>query len=402
MGKIIITEQNNRLLLSLFENGRPELFGMACGVDEKGILGNIYLARVKDVVPSIKGVFLNISTEQSVYLPFRECKKMLLANRKFSENDIDGQMCLRQGDEVVVQITGEAVKTKPPTVTCDLSLTGQYCVCNFFGHGIKYSKKISEENKNKLDTAIRDREIDGRKHYGFVIRTNAEELNDYEPLFKEMEYFISVLDAVRDTYRHRTCYSCLYQKEPEIIGVIKNIPISAYHELVTDREDVYRLLLEQFPVITNEGKNIRLYQDDMISLAKLYSIDTHIKEALGKHVWLPCGGYLVIETTEAMVVIDVNSGKAQGKGKKYEQYILSVNLEAAKEVSRQLRLRNYSGMIMVDFINMEQEKDKELLLKTFDSYMKEDKVRTRLIDMTALGIVEVTRKKTGRPLKDYF
>ncbi len=127
-----------------------------------------------------------------------------------------------------------------------------------------------------------------------------------------------------------------------------------------------------------------------------------MKEALGRKVWLPCGGYLIIEPTEAMIVIDVNSGKTEGKGKKSSDFILKVNLEAAKEVARQLRIRNYSGMIMVDFINMESEEDRKKLLDSLDAWLSEDKIRTRLVDMTALGIVEITRQKISKPLSDYF
>ena len=140
----------------------------------------------------------------------------------------------------------------------------------------------------------------------------------------------------------------------------------------------------------------------MISLSKLYSIETHLEEALSKKVWLPCGGYLIIEPTEAMVVIDVNSGKTDPRDKKNTDYFLKVNLEAAKEIARQLRLRNYSGMIMVDFINMENKYHKEKLIKDFDLFLKEDRIPTRLIDMTALGIVEITRKKISKPLADFF
>lgn len=400
MGKIIITEQNSRLLLSLFENNKPELLTVVPSLKEKGIIGNIYLARVKDVVPAIKGVFLNLSAQQTVYLPFGECQNLLLANRELPMNTETGRVFLKQGDEVVVQVSGEAVKTKPPSATGNLTLTGQYCVCEYFGHGLKYSHKMNSENKKLIDSFIRKQEIPGRKNYGFVIRTNAEELTDYEALCEEMRKFISVFNTITDTYRHRTCYSCLYQKEAEIIGAVKNIPMGSYEEIVTDREEVYTLLEENLMMDDGTSKELRLYRDEMLSLAKLYSIETHLREVLGKRVWLPGGGYLVIEPTEAMIVIDVNSGKTQGRGRKYEQYILSVNLEAAKEVARQLRLRNYSGMIMVDFINMECEEDKQLLLKKLDGYLKEDKVRTRLIDMTALGIVEITRKKTNKPLAD--
>ena len=408
MGKIIITKQNNRLLLSLFENNKPGLFETTALPDEEGVLGNIYLARIKDIVPAIKGMFLSVEANKTVYLPFSECQKFLLANRRLNEETgcfETNTDALKQGDEIVVQIVKESVKTKPPGATADLTLTGQYCVCDYFGHGIHYSKKLSQDKKNELDRIIREEAIEGRKRYSFTIRTNAESLSeDLSPLFEEMKGFITLFDNITSGYRHRTCYSCFYQKESEIISRIQNIPLEDYDEIVTDDENTYRCLCS----FLNNGSNkqnekpVRFYQDDMLPLHKLYSIETHLKEALGKQVWLPSGGYLIIEPTEAMVVIDVNSGKTEGKGKKAAGFHLNINLEAAKEVARQLKLRNYSGMIMVDFINMENEADKEMLMQKLDRYLKEDKVRTRLIDMTALGIIEITRKKVSKPLADFF
>lgn len=431
MGKIIIVKQpvlqkpeqkteysgnqpGFRLLLTLFDEKRPCLMETAPLLTEEGILGNIYLARVQDVVPGLRGAFLSISKEETVYLSLAKCREILIANRQdFGEN-------LRQGDEVVVQITGEALKTKQPTASENLTLTGQYCVCGYFGHGIHYSRKLSEDKKKEIDNTIKAREIAGRKNYQFTIRTNAGELNDLTPLFEEMEDFIRTFDTLTNVYRHRTCHSLLYQKEAEILSRIKNIPLDAYDEIVTDEEDVYYFLSEQInrraPSQAAYGNNrchapqaacchekpVRLYRDELLPLARLYSLETHLKEALGKRVWLPCGGYLVIEPTEAMTVIDVNSGKAVSKGKKSKESYLSVNLEAAKEVARQLRLRNYSGMIMVDFISMEKEDDNRILLEKLDRYLREDKVPARLVDMTALGIVEITRKKVSRPLSDFL
>ena len=150
-----------------------------------------------------------------------------------------------------------------------------------------------------------------------------------------------------------------------------------------------------------DNKAPRLYQDNMLSLSALYSIETHLKQALDKKVWLPSGGYLVIEPTEAMVVIDVNSGKGSNeKNAGRKNLYLKINLEAAKEIARQLRLRNYSGMIMVDFINMDAKEDRQKLLTCLEACLKEDSIRTRLVDMTALGIVEITRKKVSRPLME--
>lgn len=392
MGKIIIVKKKNRLLLTLFDEKKPCLMATAPFPDEESILGNICLAKVKDIVPGINGAFLSVGGNQTVYLPFEECKEVLIANRELKDGET-----LKQGDEIVVQITGEALKTKQPSSSAKLTLTGQYCVCSFFGHGLHYSKKLSEVKRKCIDDAIRTASIEGRKKYCFTIRTNAEALNDFSVLFEEMKSFIKIFNLIEETYKHRTCYTCFYRREPEIVSQIKNISLADYEEIVTDDRDTYELLTKSLA-----DRPVRFYQDDMLSLAKLYSIDTYLQEALSKKVWLPCGGYLIIEPTEAMVVIDVNSGKADSKGKKSRDYYLKVNLEAAKETARQLRIRNYSGMIMVDFINMESEEDNQKLLDFLDACLKKDKVRTRLVDMTALGIVEITRKKVKRPLSEWI
>lgn len=392
MNKIVITQQNNRLLLALFDSRRPLLMETASLPEEESILGNIYLARIKDIVPGLNGAFVSISNERSVYLSLSEKSSFLCANRTLSKRSM-----LHQGDEIVVQISREALKTKLPFATTDLTLTGQYCVCSYFGHGIQYSRKLDRKMVDCLGQSIEEAGIEGRKQYKFIIRTNAGELENFNPLLEEMKSFINIFDTLKETYNHRTCYSCLYHTEPEIIQLIRNIPFTSYEEIVTDIMPVCQLVTEHC-----KESRIRFYEDKLLSLSKLYSMETHLQEALEKKVWLSCGGYLVIEPTEAMVVIDVNSGRAESKGKKSRDYYKKVNMEAARETARQLRLRNYSGMIMVDFINMESEADNQELLSCLENFLAEDKVPTRLVDMTALGIVEITRKKVSRPLSDFF
>lgn len=399
MGKIIIIRKNNTILLFLMEDKRPSMIAGIEKPEKENILGNIYVAKVKDVIPAMNGAFLSISKEQKVFLPLTG-QSLLASGEKYREDGI-----LRQGDEVVVQIAGEAVKTKPPVATGKLTLIGQYIVVDYFGRGITFSKKLSREAKEKIKREILSSKMlsqevfsqgFSRKNYHFTVRTNAGELTDLAPLLQEMQKFIAVFDGITDTWQHRTCFSCLYRTESELVKKIQGIPLSAYDEIVTDEEDIFHLLKEAFP-----DSVLRLYQDDMLSLSSLYSLETHLKEALAKRVWLPSGGYLVIEPTEAMVVIDVNTGKGS-KAKGRENIYLKINLEAAKEIARQLRIRNYSGMIMVDFINMESDEDNKTLLESLDRWLKEDRIYTRLVDMTALGIVEITRKKVSRPLSDFF
>ena len=388
MNNIVITRQNNRYLSVLFTEGRPSRMHCSPLLQEEGMLSQICLARVKDVIPAMKGAFLTVPEGRTVYLPLSESGDFLCANRSFSSLSE-----LHQGDEIVVQITGEAVKTKPPLASAMPVLTGQYCVCSLFGHGIHVSRKLAPERQKELKTAIAEAGIEGRKNFQFTVRTNADTLKELTPLFQEMQEFICFFQELTEIYRHRSCPSCLYRPLPELIRQIQDIPLTAYEEIVTDEPEVWQLLKDTFP-----EKTVRLYQDPSLSLARLYRLDFFLQEALSRKVWLPCGGYLVIEPTEAMVVIDVNSGKAVHKGRSSQDYYRKVNREAAAEIARQLQLRNYSGMIMVDFINMESEKDQKELLFLLDQLLKKDQVRTSLVDMTALGIAEITRKKINRPL----
>lgn len=389
MGKVIIVQKNQMLLIFLMnEKNRPVAIQAAPLPEEESIVGNIYVGRIQEVAEGIRAAFVAISNEQKVFLPIGDDSAPLLLNREY-----DGRFM--QGDELVIQIITPALKTKLPTAATRLSLTGQYCVCKPGSHGVSYSKKLTEEKLKALKEAVKANDFPGRKKYGFVIRTNAGELADFTPVLEEMREFAAYFDELSEKYRYRTLYSCLYHAQPEFISILKDIPVTAYEEVVTDIPEVFEQLKEC------SVKSPRLYQDHMLSLSALYSVETHIKQALDRKVWLPSGGYLVIEPTEAMVVIDVNSGKGSNeKNTGKENLHLKINLEAAEEIARQLRLRNYSGMIMVDFINMDAKEDQQKLLACLDAWLKEDRTRTRLVDMTALGIVEITRKKVSRPLME--
>lgn len=382
MGKIIISEvMGKRLLFLMDEQNHPQLINVLSG--EETLTGNIYVGRVSDVVPGIQGAFVNISSQQKVFLPFQECGK--------SDNGIP----VKQGDELLVQITVPAVKTKLPEASAKLCLSGKYCVCRLNGHGVSFSQKLPPFQCRELKTAIAGADISGKKDYGFIVRTNAGLLEDPEPLFQEMRRLTGIARQISQNGKHRTLYSCLYRAENECINAVNNIPENQYDEIVTDLIPVFEHLTEQ------EKVSVRLYQDEVLSLAKLYSLETHLRQALSKKTWLPGGGYLVIEPTEAMTVIDVNSGKGSGeKGLSKEQLYLKTNREAAYELARQLRLRNLSGMIMVDFINMKSRADEQNLLAYLNECLEKDPVKTRLVDMTALGIVEITRKKQNKPLRE--
>ena len=390
MGKVVITEIKNSILITLIGKTQPEAFQVFPKPSENDIVGNIYVGRVQEVVKGINAAFVSIASGKNVFLPLKKDKPVYLLNRDF-------EGVLKQGDELLVQIDRMGHDKKlPAAVNESIDLVGQYVICHLYGNGFSYSNKLSKEKKKEVKEELSKHPVEGRREFGFTIRTNVEQLSEFSPVFMEMEKFVSVAKKIKETAAYRNVYSCVYHAKPEYLTYIEGIPQESYEKIITENEGYYQELLENFP-----AEKIQFYQDPEYPLEKLYSLKTHLQQALEKHVWLPGGGFLIIEPTEAMTVIDVNSGKGSNqKGKNKEQVAYQTNLEAAREIARQLRLRNCMGMIMVDFINMEDQDHKTELLQTLDAYLQEDRCRCRVVDMTVLGIVEITRKKFNKPLKE--
>ena len=200
--------------------------------------------------------------------------------------------------------------------------------------------------------------------------------------------------------RYRTCFSCLKQSEPEYMRTIQNTRYEHLEEIITDIPEIYEQIQEfQKEDALLRNISLTLYEDSMLSLGSLYNVSKQIERALDKRVWLPSGGYLVIEPTEALTVIDVNTGKDVNKKKKQEHF-LKVNKEAARMAAKQLRLRNLSGIIIIDFIDMKQEEDRKELLSYLKREVQLDPVPVQVVDMTKLELVELTRKKVSKNLKE--
>ena len=297
---------------------------------------------------------------------------------------------LRPGDELLVQISRDAVKTKAPVLTSNLSLPGRFCVLTAGRTGIGFSAKLTDTAwKNQIRKMLLENDFIG---FGIILRTNAGSAGP-EQILEECEKLKAMLKQLIKESGSRTCYSCLYKTLPSYIAGIRDSYAGGLEEIVTDCPDLYGQLKEYLETSQAEdaGK-LKLYTDRLLSLGKLYSLDNALSKALDKRV---C--YLVIEPTEAMVVIDVNTGKYEGK-KKLEETVLKINLEAAAEIARQLRLRNLSGIIMVDFIDMNQEESKMQLMEALKAAVAKDPVKTVVVEMTRLNLVEITRKKVRRPL----
>lgn len=402
MSKLIITnidiQGKARIFRGFHDGSRFYQIGLECDEKKAAAVGNIYVGRVRDVVKNINAAFIEYQKGEVGYFSIPENKNPVFLNPKTTT-----KIC--QGDLLLVQVAKEAVKTKEPVLTSHISLTGKYIVLNVSKNGIGFSGKIKDTSfRNKIKAVLTEElnhisEQDGEE-YGVIIRTNAVNA-DAADIKRE---FLCLLNNYRTMRREavcRTCFTTMYQEDYNYLKIIKGAYSGEIEEIITDDETIYDNICNYLDIngLTEYREALRLYADELLPLHKLYSIESLMSDVMDKKVWLKSGAYLVIEPTEAMVVIDVNTGKCI-KGKDLRHTVLNVNLEAAKEIAYQLRLRNLSGIIMIDFINMEEEDDKQRLLSALNKYFIKDRIKTTLVDMTKLNLVEVTRKKTEPPIAE--
>lgn len=394
MNKLLITRWGDQILTALTENGKFLSFNLE-PAEETGLLGNIYIGKVKNIVKNINSAFIDLGNGLTGYYSLTDNKTHLFTDAAAKTQD--SHRPLRQGDEILVQVERDAVKTKDPVLTSNLNFTGKYLVLTQWKKQIGFSGKIRDKAWKQHMQNLLEKETAGS--FGLIVRTNAREAGE-EEILQELELLARRRQTLLASASHRTCYSLLASSDPAYISSIRDAYKDELDAVVTDDKACYEALRQYMEEHQREDLHkLSFYEDPLLSLSKLYSIETAMEQALGKHVWLKSGGYLVIEPTEALTVIDVNTGKYTGK-KTQAETILKINLEAASETARQLRLRNLSGIIVVDFIDMETEAHQLELMSLLERELSRDPVKTALVDMTRLGLVEITRKKVKRPLAE--
>lgn len=386
--KLVITQQNEKYIVALTDSRRLiEVYTEPA--DQTIFVGNIYVGQVKNIVQNIQAAFVQVDKDTLCYYSLEENRHHLFLNKKSGGE-------LKPGDLILVQISREAVKNKAPACTCYLNFTGRYSVLTWNKTTLGFSNKItSQERRKELKKLYREFQD---PDYGFIVRTNAAEAEE-EEIRKELQLLIARGKKVIGDAPHRSYGQALMRGLPGYLTVMRDYSMTDITEVVTDSQEIYRQLTEQESLSSMKNAfPIRYYEDPCLSLDQLYRITPQIKEALSTKVWLKSGGYLFIEPTEAMTVIDVNTGKAiEGKRPASRQFY-KINLEAAREIAYQIRLRNLSGIIIIDFIDMVDPKLQEELLWELKRCISQDRIKTTLIDITGLGLVELTRKKIKKPL----
>lgn len=404
-GKVLFTRYKGRMC-ALYLNAN-RLLAARVIPDTPNRIGAVYIGKIKNIVKNINACFLEIADREICFLSMKDAADPIILNRKY-----DGR--LLEGDELLVQISKEAQKTKQASVTANLSLSNEYAALCIGSPKIGYSGKLEKQRRKEIKEWLIGAGLQQENGHeliqnkvpaslGLVVRTRAEGCTE-EMLLEQICSLLDAFSFLVETARHRTCFSCIMQAPEDYETVLDDLVYPyEYAEILTDDAGLYDKLCqycgEKLP-----DKRLRLYEDNSLSLSKLYSLEQKLDTALNARVWLKSGGYLVIEPTEALTVIDVNTGKYEAKksagNKASEETYEKINREAAEEIALQLRLRNLSGMILVDFINMASKEKEDALLDLMRTLVRRDKMKTRVVDITPLGLMEITRKKQNKPLRE--
>lgn len=391
-GKLILVRREGRILSLFLRDNR--LLCAAAVKEQPYQVGDIVIGRVANIVPNIQAAFVELGGGSLCFLPLQDIQGVLMTNRIF-----DGRILA--GDELVVQLTREAVKTKDPVADTRLSFTGKYAVVTVPGTKINYSGKLDVKQRQRLGAVLeKNRIADKLNGLGLIVRTNAARLQEDSLLIREIEGLLQKAQELVEKAGSRTCFSVLRKAPPAYLAGLRDRYQETFDQIITDDralyEEIRRYLSEHQP---EDLAKLAFYEEERISLNSLYGLESKLTQALSRQVWLSCGGYLVIEPTEALTVIDVNSGKFTGR-KNAEDTFYYINREACEEIAVQLPLRNLSGMILVDFINMKEEEHRREILGYLSMLLKKDPIQTTVVDMTPLGLVEITRKKINKTLAE--
>lgn len=403
--EIIINVSREEIRVALLENGQVvELY-----IDrkkEEGVVGNIYKGRVAKVLPGMQASFIDIGLEKAAFLYATDVSNTMEEYVRFMDEDIeftDGKRkrtatpiedLLQEGQEIFVQVSKEPIGMKGARVTSYLTLPGRYLVFMPGVDHIGVSRRIKDEDERK-----RLREIISklkRPGSGYIVRTVSEGKPEEE--FSSDMKFLEILCQNIEKKKERQSAPCLIHSDLDIIfRVVRDLFTSEIKRLVIDSQEEY-LKVKDFveTYLPSLSDRIELY-DKEEPIFDLYGIEIEIEKALKRKIWLKSGGYIVIDEVEALTAIDVNTGRYVGK-KSLEETILKTNLEAAKEIAYQLRLRNIGGIIIVDFIDMEKEENRKRVYTTFQEALAEDKARINIFQISPLGLIEMTRKRVRRSL----
>jgi ribonuclease E len=362
--------------------------------DRKSLVGNVYVGKVRNVLPGMEAAFID----------FGEGKNGVVyqGDINYADFNLNGkprriENALKPGDPVLVQVVKDAMGHKGARLTNQISLAGRYLVLapNEDVRGI--SRRLPDDERRRL------REIVGElrpKGTGVIVRTAAEGATE-EDIKGDIDRLKAIWDDIARDRKTANAPELIYQEPPLVIRVIREHFTRDFKRLLVDDTETHNQVLEYLEGTEADlVEKVNLYTDEL-ALFERYHVEDQLRKALDRRVWLPSGGHLVIDRTEALTVVDVNTGRFVGSTN-LEETVVQNNLESAEEIARQLRLRDIGGIIVIDFIDMEDVKSQEAVLRRLREHLAKDKTRTQVFEVSHLGLVEMTRKNVSAGLLESF
>src|SRR4051812_26396529 len=405
--KIVISVEKLERRVALLENSRLEEYSVERNTS-RNIVGSVYKGRVKNIEMGLKAMFVDIGFEKNAFLHFWDAIPAALDSgieeidrpgrkqrKKITARDIPSIYPV--GSEVIVQVTKGPIGTKGPRVTTNLSFAGRYLVLMPFSDRSGISRKIENpKERDRLRKILRTLEIpDG---IGVIIRTVGEG--------QRARYFVRDLSVLLDQWtkveqciKNQPAPSRVFEEPDLVERTVRDFLTEEIDEVMSDDQQAVERMSDMVGQISRRSRNRIKFYDGGVPIFEAFGVQKQIDDAFHRQVWLKCGGYIVIDETEALVAIDVNTGRNKG-GRDVEKTILQTNLEAADEIARQLRLRNVGGLIIGDFIDMKSRKDQQMVYNLMRERLKRDKAKTHVLPISQLGLMEMTRQRAQESLSD--
>lgn len=414
---LVVDVQANEASIALLEEGRLVSLQKESR-DQSYAVGDIYLAKVKKLMPGLNAAFVNVGYEKDAFLHYLDLGSQFSSYSAFIKKALDPQQripsvsklkllpdidkhgsisdALTPGQELLVQIVKEPISSKGPRLTTEISLTGRYLVLIPFSDKVSISQKIKlSEEKTRLRQLI---ESIRPKNFGVIIRTSAEGKRVAE-LNNELKTLLQQWEEMLQKARKSTAPAMVFQEDSRIVSVLRDIFNPSFESILVNDEETFRQIQTYVSLIAPERKEIVKLHTADTPIFDQYNITRQIKLAFGKTVSFKSGAYIIIEHTEALHVIDVNSGNRSKAASDQESNALEVNILAANEIARQLRLRDMGGIIVVDFIDMAQAEHRQRLYDHMREVMQGDRARHNILPLSKFGLMQITRQRV-RPAMD--
>ncbi|WP_374231418.1 Rne/Rng family ribonuclease, partial [Frigoribacterium faeni] len=392
--KMIVRSSGDRIEIGVMEDGTLAEHYVA-KAQNVSLIGNVYLGRVQNVLPSMEAAFVDIGRGRNAVLYSGEVDWDSLSNGNQPRRI---ELALKPGDRVLVQVTKDPVGHKGARLTSQISLPGRYLVYVPNGSMNGISRKLPDTERARLKKILKEALPENT---GVIVRTAAEGATE-EQLTLDVKRLLNQWADIEKKVEVGNAPNQLHSEPDLLIKIVRDVFNEDFHEMVIDGDEAFDTLQSYLAAVAPDLMDrVKRYEGEKDAFDE-YRLNEQIEKALDRKVWLPSGGSLVIDRTEAMTVVDVNTGKFVGSGGNLEETVTKNNLEAAEEIVRQLRLRDIGGIIVVDFIDMVLESNRDLVLRRLVECLSRDRTKHQVAEVTSLGLVQMTRKKLGLGLAESF